>query len=114
MQKLFHILEEKTLPKKICAQKLIHFVLKSSRWQHLFLGAFIFVRNFKKVIFFHILEEQTPKKNKKINTKKLNSKWPLYSRWLPKLNLLVKTSNHLLILEFPHIFFSFFSSPKSI
>jgi hypothetical protein len=26
---------------------------------------------------------------------KINSKWPLNSRWLPKLNLLVKTTNHL-------------------
>jgi hypothetical protein len=37
--------------------------------------------------FLHILEEQTPKIQ--------NSKWPLNSRWLPKLNLLVKTTNHL-------------------
>jgi hypothetical protein len=45
--------------------------------------------------FLHFLEEQTQKKNKKICCKKINSKWPLNSRWLPKLNLLVKTTNHL-------------------
>jgi hypothetical protein len=35
------------------------------------------------------------KKNKKKCCHKFNSKWPLYSRWRPKLNLLVKTTNHL-------------------
>jgi hypothetical protein len=29
------------------------------------------------------------KKIKKIVAKKLNSKWPVNSRWLPKLNLLI-------------------------
>jgi hypothetical protein len=41
-----------------------------------------------------ILEEQTKSKIKKIVAKKLNSKWPLNSRWLPKLNLLVKITNY--------------------
>jgi hypothetical protein len=35
------------------------------------------------------------KKNKKICGQKFNSKCPLNSRWLPKLNLLVKTANYL-------------------
>jgi hypothetical protein len=43
----------------------------------------------------HILEERTPNKNKKLCCPKINSKWPLNSRWLPKLNLRVKTTNHL-------------------
>jgi hypothetical protein len=42
--------------------------------------------------FLHILEEQT-KKNKKLLQKKI--KMAANSRWLPKLNLLVKTTNHL-------------------
>jgi hypothetical protein len=42
------------------------------------------------VKFLDILEEQTPKKKLiKIVAKKLNSKWPLNSRWLSKLNLLM-------------------------
>jgi hypothetical protein len=45
--------------------------------------------------FLHILQEKSQKKIKNFVTKKLNSKWPLNSRWLPKLNLLVKTTNHL-------------------
>jgi hypothetical protein len=45
--------------------------------------------------FLQILEEQTPqKKNKKMYFPKINSKWPPNSS-LPKLNLLVKTKNHL-------------------
>jgi hypothetical protein len=43
----------------------------------------------------HFLEEQIPKKNKKTCCQKFNSKWLLYSRWRPKLNLLVKTTNYL-------------------
>jgi hypothetical protein len=57
-----------------------------------FLEALAFVRNFKMLKFLHILEEQTPK-NKK-NCPKINSKWPLNSRWLPKLKLLGKNTNH--------------------
>jgi hypothetical protein len=60
---------------------------------HLFLGALIFVRNFYMLKCLHILEEQT---QKKIVAEKLNSKWPLNSRWLSKLNLLVKTTNNLI------------------
>jgi hypothetical protein len=56
---------------------------------HLFLRAVIFVRNFKMVKFLHFLKEQTPKKIKKIVAKKLNSKWSLNSRLLPKLILLM-------------------------
>jgi hypothetical protein len=33
--------------------------------------------------------------NSKCCCQKINSKWPLNSRWLPKLNLIVKTTNHL-------------------
>jgi hypothetical protein len=58
---------------------------------HLFLDALAFVKNFKMHIFLHFLEEQTPKKY----CQKFHSKWPLYSRWQPKLNLLLKTTNHL-------------------
>jgi hypothetical protein len=32
-------------------------------------------------LFFHFLEEQTPKKNLKKCRQKFYSKWPLYSRW---------------------------------
>jgi hypothetical protein len=39
--------------------------------------------------FLHILEEQTPKKL----LPKINLKWPLNSRWLPKLNWILKTTN---------------------
>jgi hypothetical protein len=60
-----------------------------------FLEALAFVRNFKMLIFMHILEEQTQKKIKKNCCPKINSKWLLNSSWLPKLNLLVKTKNHL-------------------
>jgi hypothetical protein len=52
------------LPKTV-AQKNMR---TNSRWRfflHLFLGAPIFVRNFKIGKFLHILEEQTSKKNKK-------------------------------------------------
>jgi hypothetical protein len=41
--------------------------------------------------FLHILEEQIKKKN----CPKINSKWSLNSRRLPKLNLLEKTTHHL-------------------
>jgi hypothetical protein len=51
--------------------------------------------NMKFQNFLHLLEEQTPKKNLKIYCQKLNSKWSLISTWLPKLNLLVKTTIHL-------------------
>jgi hypothetical protein len=37
----------------------------------------------------HILKEQTPKQIKNIVAKKLNSKWPLNSRWVPKPNFLM-------------------------
>jgi hypothetical protein len=57
-------------------------------WQ-LFLRAFIFVRNFDMVKLLHFLKKQTQKKNKKICCQKINSKWPLNSRWLTKLNLLM-------------------------
>jgi uncharacterized protein YfbU (UPF0304 family) len=40
--------------------------------------------------FLHFLEEQTPKKNYKKRLQKFNSKWPLYSKWRPKLNLRMK------------------------
>jgi hypothetical protein len=42
--------------------------------------------------FLHILSEQTQKKKLKILLLKINSKWPYNSRWRPKLNLLVKTT----------------------
>jgi hypothetical protein len=59
---------------------------------HFFLEALTFVRNFKMQKFLHILEEQT---NQKFFCPKINSKRLLNSRWLPKLNLLVKFTNHL-------------------
>jgi hypothetical protein len=62
------------------------------RFWHLFLGAHIFVRNFKMMIFLHILEEKT---QKNLLAKKQNSKWRLNSRWPPKLILVVKTTSHL-------------------
>jgi hypothetical protein len=34
-------------------------------------------------------------KKKKTCCPKIKSKWPLNSRWLPQLNLLVKNTNHL-------------------
>jgi hypothetical protein len=43
----------------------------------------------------HNLEEKTKKNDRKFCCPKQNSKWPLNSRWLPTLNLLVKTTNHL-------------------
>jgi hypothetical protein len=66
-----------------------------SKIQILFIEALALVRNFKMVKFLHILEEQNPQKIKKIWLPKNKFKWPLNSRWLPKLNLLVKTTNHL-------------------
>jgi hypothetical protein len=73
---------------------------------HLFQEALAFVKNFKMQKFLHILEEQTQKNC----SSKINSKWPLNSRWLPKLNLLVKTTNHIFSkkkskLTFIEIFF---------
>jgi hypothetical protein len=44
--------------------------------------------------FLLIFREQTPKKIKKIVVQKPNS------RWLPKLNLLVKRTNHLCSKKF--------------
>jgi hypothetical protein len=43
--------------------------------------------------FLHILEEEAPKKNKIFCCPKQSSKWPQNSRWLPKLNFLVKSTN---------------------
>jgi hypothetical protein len=43
----------------------------------------------------HFLEEQTSNTIFKTCWQNFYSKWPLYSRWRPKLNLLVKTTNHL-------------------
>jgi hypothetical protein len=45
------------------------------------------------VKFLQILKEQTEQTQKKfkIVAKKLNSKWPLISRWLPKLNQILAT-----------------------
>jgi hypothetical protein len=66
----------------------------------IFFGIFFYELSYSSgvleiVAYLHILEEQTPKKNKKICCPKINSKWVLNSRWLPKQNFLVKTTNHL-------------------
>jgi hypothetical protein len=61
---------------------------------HLFLEALAFDRNFKVQKFLHFLEEQISIFFFKC-CQKINSKWPLNSRWRPKQNLLVKTKNHL-------------------
>jgi hypothetical protein len=59
---------------------------------HLFLKALTFIRNFKTQNFYISLNNKLQKKNK--CCQKFYSKWPLYSRWRPKLNLLVKTTNN--------------------
>jgi hypothetical protein len=83
---------------------------------HLLLEALKFVRNFKMEKFLQFLKEQTPKKNIKKCFQKFNSKWPLHSRWRPKLHLLVKlqviffqkknSGRFSCFLSFKEIFFS--------
>jgi hypothetical protein len=49
----------------------------------------------------HILEEQT-QKNKNFGCSKINSKWPVNSRWLPKLILKdLKITKAVLNLRWP-------------
>jgi hypothetical protein len=68
---------------------------------HIQYGVFfgIFFRSFhirqKLKNIFCIYSWRTNSKNEKFCCPKINSKWPLNSRWLPKLNFLVKTTNHL-------------------
>jgi hypothetical protein len=58
---------------------------RSSHFRQKFQNAKIFA-NFRKI---------NSKKNKKNFATKQNKKWLLNSRWLPKLNLLVKTTTRL-------------------
>jgi hypothetical protein len=77
-----------------------YFFLKNSSWRPCSIWRFfwhLFSRSSRirqKLQKANLLRTNS-KKNKKNCYQKINSKWPLNSRWLSKLNLLVKTTNHI-------------------